>query len=235
MRPCAVAALFWLALPAFPAAVSAQQSASKETESAAPADKLVSLDVEETSLLSAIKLLMKSAQADYTIDNALRGAIVTAHLTNMRLRAALDTLLKASSLPAAYRYEDGIYNFIPRVETLETTLPAEPGPEAPAETSEPHLAIIKVNFVDPALIARLLGGTVIQSMGQSYGLVNFVGLSGFFGFNTSDSLYNGYGQPFGNSGYPGSFQSQSGSGSVLIEGPTDLPGNGGVPNNGPQR
>src|SRR5215472_14842322 len=78
-----VVALFWTALLALPVAAPAQQAVAGAAPApqSAPAEKRVSLDVEDVRLVTAIKLLMQSARADYTIDNALRGATVTAHLT----------------------------------------------------------------------------------------------------------------------------------------------------------
>src|SRR5689334_4440444 len=47
-------------------------------------DKHVSLNVEQVSLLDAIRKLMKSVDAEFVIDSALKEATVTLHLEDVR-------------------------------------------------------------------------------------------------------------------------------------------------------
>ena len=78
-----------MALSALPA--QAQESNTAATSAATttapnPLDnKKVSLHVEEVTLATAVKTLMTGVGAEFTIDEALNEAYVTAKLTNIRL------------------------------------------------------------------------------------------------------------------------------------------------------
>src|SRR5258706_9506795 len=58
--------------------------AEKKGEKSSLNDKRVSLNVEQVSLLEAIRQLMKSVQGEYVIDSALKEATVTLHLEDIR-------------------------------------------------------------------------------------------------------------------------------------------------------
>lgn len=147
------------ALVAVPAFAQAQQN-SAPPASTAPAspldDKRVSLNVEDVTLSTAIRTLMTGLGADFTIDDALEGARVTAHLTNLRLKVVLATLSKASTLPITYKFEKGIYRFSPKVEPPPT--PPQPAPKKPAP--DPVQDKIKVDAAKARRIAEILSGNL---------------------------------------------------------------------------
>lgn len=182
-----------LTVSVLPAPVRAQdppaQNADKKNDSATKlADRRVTLQVEEASLSNAVRMLMKSVGADFSIDPALRDARVTANLTNIRLQIALDTLMRISTIPATYRVAEGVYIFEPRKEE-----PPAPPPVLEEESkSGPKVRYeyIKVRNVDASYLAYLLGGQPFSVMGQNYGA---------FGgdFSGSKTFSNG---PFGGSG-----------------------------------
>src|SRR5947209_5690428 len=61
------------------------------------ADKRVTVDADTLRLTEALPPLMKSAGADFVVDNALKNATVSVHLNNVRFQTALDTLVKVCS------------------------------------------------------------------------------------------------------------------------------------------
>lgn len=138
------------------------------------ADKRVSIDAEDATLASVITTLMRGVGANYTLDNSLRQIRVTAHLHDLPLQTTLDVLLRSVAPPTTYRVENGIYRFGPRV---EPSAPAAEGPAMPENglntSGIRHIQVARVNFIDAAEAARLLGGIPIRtSDGQTYGLVD---------------------------------------------------------------
>jgi hypothetical protein len=193
VTPALTAGVLLTGLCVLPTTAHAQDPpAETKSDTQKLADKKVTLRVEETSLSAALKVLMKSAGADFSVDPALKEARVTVSLTNVRLQVALDTLMKVSTLPASYRVsESGIYLFEPRKDPP----PSENLPPPPAEKTKPappqvRYETIHLQNADPSYIAWLLGGQPFQVMGQNYGA---------FGgdFSGSKTFSNG---PFGGSG-----------------------------------
>jgi len=86
----------------------------------------IKLDLENADLYSALKLLFAQIKANYTLDPSLRQLPVTAHLSNVPFRIALDTLLRSvnSPVPLTYKVESGIYSILEKKEILEPN--AEP-------------------------------------------------------------------------------------------------------------
>lgn len=204
LKPALPAGILLATLCAFPPVARADEEppAEKKTDTTNLADKRVTLKVEEVSLTAAIKMLMKSVGADFSIDPALRDSYVTAHLTNVRLSVALNTLMKVSTLPAEYHIEGGVYIFEPRkaAPPPEIIRKEEPKPEP----FKPRFETIKLNNADAAHIAWLLGGQPFQVLGQNYGAIGTgdfsgsktfsnggIGGSGLFGGSGSVILGNG--------------------------------------------
>ncbi|HLJ57821.1 MAG TPA: hypothetical protein VKT77_22480 [Chthonomonadaceae bacterium] len=86
-------------------------------------DVKVTVNADKANLVDAIRDLMKSAKADFRIDNELKDGTVSLHLTDMPFKDALATLIKVSTVPVAYETTDGIFHF---------KLRPEPPPDAPA-------------------------------------------------------------------------------------------------------
>jgi hypothetical protein len=196
LTPALTAGVLLTGLCALPTTAHAQEPpAEAKSDTKSPvnklADKKVTLRVEETSLSVALKLLMKSAGADFSVDPALKDARVTVNLTNVRLQVALDTLMKVSSLPATYRVSDtGIYLFEPRPDPPPVENPPPSDNSTKPAPPQARYEYIRLKNADPSYIAWLLGGQPFQVLGQNYGA--------FSGdFSGSKTFSNG---PFGGSG-----------------------------------
>lgn len=143
--------------------------------------KRVSVDAEDATLASVITVLMQNVGANYTLDASLRQIRVTVHLHNLPLQTTLDVLLRSAAFPVMVRIENGIYNFLPRP---AADTPVAETIAAPNNGINPggirHIQVARVNFIDAAEAARLLGGIPIVTSGQTYGLVdpNKLGLVG---------------------------------------------------------
>ena len=170
----AVVVLTMTAIGIAPLAAGAQEAGSvKNTAGMTPlADKRVTLDLDDIALTAAIRQVMNSVHASYTLDNALGAARVTAHLTDVRLNTALDMLMRVSSVPAEYQVEQGVYVFSRRQEAVQAVAAAVAG-QATAEPARPtHYEKIQVNFVDAGALAQLLGGRAVRVGFNSFGIVD---------------------------------------------------------------
>src|SRR5579884_278262 len=220
-----MAALSCASLLAGPLAARAQQPAASQAQSADEVrleNKKVSLQIEDGRLTQAIKLLMESVGANYTLDARLQGAVVTASLTHVPLRTALETLLKASSIPATYRMEDNIYSFELQQQTpdVQAGLP-QTGPAKTEEGKEKQITKISLLHIDPADIVPALGGQVFQVNYQNYGILggnNGTGRQGsgllgdFSGIGNTFGPWNGGGNTAGPGIGGGAAGTGSGSG-----------------------
>src|SRR5436305_550317 len=107
-----------LGLTALPVNAGAQ---AKEDPAASggttdPANKKIDLDLESSNLYYGLKLLFSQVKANFVIDDSLKSLTVTAHLTQVPFRVALETLLKSTNTPLTYTVDNGIYNVKPKVE-----------------------------------------------------------------------------------------------------------------------
>ncbi len=177
--------------------------------------KRVTLNVESADLRLALKLLFDAAGANYTLDQAVQGT-VTVSLRDIPFRTALESLLRStqSQNPLTYRVEDGVYVITPQLR--EPTVAVESTVEAPAVPAKRTIKI-PVNWVDGALLAQALGGSVIDlGSGQRMGLMGNggsfgggFGTSGFGGMGLGDlnggrSMGSGFGS-FGNGSFGSGF------------------------------
>src|SRR3974390_1309441 len=117
-------------LTAAPVRVHAQDERQNTPGQSDPASKKIDLDLESTNLYYGLKLLFSQVKANFTIDESLKSLTVTAHLTQVPFRIALETLLKSTSTPLTYRVENGIYSVILKVEEA-------PAPEDVKSTTNP--------------------------------------------------------------------------------------------------
>jgi len=122
----------------------------------------VSLDLESSSLYYGLKLLFTQAKCNFTIDESLKSLTVTAHLTDVPFRIALETLLKSTSMPLTYKLENGIYSVIPKIE--EPLLKVDTGGAAPANKSSEvaRIRLVRVHNVSDLDIVQALGGTILN-------------------------------------------------------------------------
>lgn len=211
-----VLSLAALCLLPFAAGAQGTDANAKATSGPATGDTLVSVNVDDVSLMGTIKQMMNSVHADYTIDGSLRGAKVTAHLNDVRLSVALSVLLKSSSVPATFSEDHGIFSITPRTEKPSIMVQHTGKKEAEPVPQTPRTEKISVNFVDAGALARLLGGNPFYIGGQS------------FGFFDSSSTH------WGESGAPGSSSSNFfgfglGGGSNVLLGNAGTSGGGRKP------
>ena len=169
-----VAVLAIAAMGMAPIAAGAQETGAAGSASSATslADKRVTMDLDDIALTTAIRQLMNSVHASYTLDNALAAARVTAHLTDVRLNTALDMLMRVSSVPAEYQVEQGVYVFSRRKDAVQAVASAVAGQETTEKNSTPRFVKIQVNFVDAGMLARLLGGQAVYAGFNSFGIVD---------------------------------------------------------------
>jgi hypothetical protein len=125
------------------------------------ADRKVSIDLDNARLVVAVPQLLKSVGAEYIIDADVKNAIISSHLTNVKLHTALDVLMRVSSLPVQYTFEKGVYHFSKKVEPPPETpspLPYTPGeavlPPPPTSLDE----TIDVHEVQTFDLLRVLNG-----------------------------------------------------------------------------
>lgn len=126
-------------------------------------NKVVSLDLEGVDLYQALTLLFKQAKAQYTLDNSLRGTLITVHI-KQPFKAALETVLKTSGLPITYQYQDNVYSVIPIKPTEELT---------PDGTDDPETKVTPRARISRSFGSNLSGETLIAFLGGR--TVNFVG------------------------------------------------------------
>jgi hypothetical protein len=198
------------ALTTFGLASEATAQGEGASSASSAVKKRVDLNLENADIRHALKLLFNAAGVNYTIDPAVQGT-VTVSLNDVQFRTALESLLKsvASRTAITYRVEDNVYHVAPRKEVAEAPEPAkepEPQPEKRTRITKIHL-----NFIDPADLAQVLGGTVIQTrygvnalmLGFGNGTGNAgQGQGGQGGFGQGQFGQGGFGQGgFGQGGF----------------------------------
>ena len=130
-------ALGLLAAPLRAHAQDAQSPGNDPNSNSDASNQSIKLDLENTDLYSALKLLFAQIKANYTLDPGLRQLPVTAHLTNIPFRIALDTLLRSvnSPVPLTYKVESGVYSILEKKVEVDTN--GEPTtPEAPVASNK---------------------------------------------------------------------------------------------------
>ena len=124
-------------------------------------NKVVKLDLESADLYYALKLLFSQVKADFTLDNSLKGTLITVKI-NQPFRIALESVLKASGLPITYANENGVYRVVPIAsDTTEIgTTPEDPnGTPPPFTRNIPRR--IRLNNLNGMDIIGLFGGRAI--------------------------------------------------------------------------
>jgi len=229
-----------LSLTAIGIAAPVRSIAQDDNSSAAKANdilnKKIDVDLESTNLYYGLKLLFSQVKANFTIDESLKSLTVTAHLTQVPFRIALETLLKSTSTGLTYKIENGIYSVVPKQETVVDVKLDDPQPgNAPVNPNGGFkFGIIRTNNIDAMSIVQAFGGHIVTvgyspptfgqgglgaGNGQSGGLgaggaggfggggAGFGGGSGFGGYNGSSGTGG-----FGNNGGSGGGGQQGGSG-----------------------
>ena len=125
------------------------------------AEMKVSIDVDRGRLVEVVPKLMKSVGAEFSIDADVKDALVSSHLTNVKLQTVLDVLLRVSTIPVQVTLEKGVYHFSKKPELPPEAPP--PTPRAPAEPLLPPLPTtaedgIDVHNVQTFDLLRVLNG-----------------------------------------------------------------------------
>ncbi len=169
--------------------------------------KMISLDLEGVDLYVALSMLFKQAKVQYSLDNSLRGTLVTIHL-KQPFRRGLEAVLKASGLPITYQYNDGVYSVIPIRDE-----PVTVEPEVTPEPKKPDVKItrIRINNVSPIDIVSFLGGRVLNFTNGF--LPPHVGFNPFMGGGGMAGGRGGMGGG-GGGGFGGGFGGGMGSGGL---------------------
>jgi len=162
-----------------------------------PANAKIDLDLESTNLYYGLKLLFSQVRANFTIDESLKSLTVTAHLTGVPFRVALETLLKSTSAPLTYKVENGIYSVVPKVEEVQNQPVQEPVESLPRLGGGYKYGIIRPSNTSAFDIVSAFGGTLVY-VGYdktSYG-------NGGMGGNRSNGMSSGSGSSgFGSGGF----------------------------------
>ena len=183
MYGLACVSLTALGLLAAPMGAHAQDAPGNDpTSSSDVSNQPIKLDLENADLYSALKLLFAQIKANYTLNPELRQLPVTAHLSNVPFRIALDTLLRSvnSPVPLTYKVESGIYSILEKKEVIENN----PETDKPDVEQKSNKLTYKKFYgstgeirYNSAYLALLLGAKHIPSIvGQQQG-----GAGGGFG------------------------------------------------------
>lgn len=218
-------AILGLAVGATPA--FAQDNSPKNNDEVILSSKEVALDLDGVDLYVALTMLFKQAKVQYSLDNSLRGTLVSVHI-KQPFKNALESVLRASGMPITYQYTDGVYSVIPIVEE-----PVQTVSETAPETRKPEKRISKiyVHNISPIDIVAFLGGNVLHfTSGFSQQYIGFnpfargggsnMGGGGSFGGGFAGGMgsggLGGFGQGggVGSAGGAGSNSFTTGNGSV---------------------
>ena len=175
-----------------------------------PTMKKVSLDLEQTNLYSALKLLFGHINANYFLDPSLKNSEVSVHLRDVPFKIVLDTLIKSTGLPITWKFEDNIYRIVPK--EVETANPTENGTDATKPVEDEKAAkfviISRDTFAfDGLSIAEALGGKSFSILPRVFDYNPYPGSSSGGGGNQG-----GGGSGFGGGGLGGG-GNQGGGGS----------------------
>ena len=103
-------------------------------------DPVFTISVSDAPLYEALRSLFTQAKVNYTIDPAVRSIHVTAAMSNLPLRMAVDTLLHATGKNnLTFRVENGIYNILSHEEGSVPTagVSSVPGAKIPDDSPVP--------------------------------------------------------------------------------------------------
>ena len=167
------------------------------------ADKKVSIDLDDARLVMAVPQLLKSVGAEYIIDADVKNAVISSHLTSVKLHTALDVLMRVSSLPVQYTFEKGVYHFSKKV---------EPPLEAPA--SNPYTPGEAVLPPPPSSLDETIDVHEVQTFDLLRVLNGVFGTQGAIGDPGSNGSLSGYSSA-SNRGISGKGITAGSSGSVF--------------------
>ena len=166
-----------LALMASPSAAHAQgqdaQAPGNDPASGSEAsNQPIKLDLENADLYSALRLLFAQIKANYLLDPGLRQLSVSAHLSNIPFRTALDLLLRSvnSPVPLTYKVEGGVYSITEKKTVTDeggvVDTPPDPGAQSNLLKYRKFYGTTGELHYNSFYIARLLKAQLIPSIVQ---------------------------------------------------------------------
>ena len=170
-----------MGLLALPGGSARAQDPPPASDANDPTMKKVSLDLEQTNLYSALKLLFSHINANYFLDPSLKNSEVSVHLHDIPFKTVLDTLVKSTGLPITWKFEDNIYRIVPK--EVEVAADPETGkiPDAndPKEAAAKFVIISRDSFAfDGLSIAEALGGKNFSILPRVFDFNPYPGTSG---------------------------------------------------------
>lgn len=187
----------------------------------------VSVQFDNADIRYALKQLFQSAGVNFTLDSSVEGR-VTASLTDVSFKAALESILKSSAsiVKLTYRVEGGIYNIAPKQEDAPLVTKTDEPKED--EKKRPQVTTIHLNFADVEDVTRALGGTVIQTrFSGTFGILGGTANGANGGRGGAGNGLNGNGQNSNGNGF-GNGQNgggnnvgglNPGNGTTIVQGP----------------
>jgi hypothetical protein len=175
--------------------------------------KKIDLDLESSNLYYGLKLLFSQVKANFTIDESLKSLTVTAHLSQVPFRVALETLLKSTSTPLTYKVESGIYSVVPKVEPpIDITIDTQASTLVDHSGGGYKFGIIHPNNMSAIDIVTAFGGHIVNvgynasTFGQG-GLGGGAGSgqNGFGGGGCGGGGFGGGAGGFGAGGFGGGY------------------------------
>lgn len=189
----------------------------------------ITLDVTDADVHTVLSTIAKQAGLNVSVSADVRGRVTVA-LRNVTPEVALQTVAKAAG--ARFRLDGEVYviDSQPLPPTRPATKPAtrpapiavapapakpvvpaaDPGPVSAQDPDREIVRVIKLNYLDPSMVAQLMGGSVLGSgvsaMGSPYhnlqrggrgGGYGRYGGGGYGGYGGSPSYGGGYGRSGG--------------------------------------
>ena len=149
-------------LTATPVRAHAQDDGGGAGTASDPANKKIDLDLESSNLYYGLKLLFSQVKANFTIDESLKSLTVTAHLTQVPFRVALETLLKTTTTPLTNKVENGIYSVVPKVEEAALTPEETKDNGTEIKSGGYKFGIIRPNNLSATDIVTAFGGHIVN-------------------------------------------------------------------------
>ena len=163
-----------------------------------PRNKLVPyLNLEQSSIHDALRILFKIAGAPYTIESNVQG-FVTVKLENQPFETVLRNVL--NQIGATYRVQEGVYEIVMRPVPTSSREYGAPS-SVPSEASAEGIRRIFIQSADPQLIMTLLTQTYGSTLKLSPEISVLIapgmaatggGFSSGFGGSKTSSMSSGF-------------------------------------------
>jgi hypothetical protein len=213
--------------PGDAAAQDLTSPAAKAAPAAGAADRMVSLNLRDTPLRTALQMLFEGSGQQHAVENSVPNVPITLQIRDIPFQTALRTLVRLAGVTFQKDGEIFIVRLRQPAPEFTASIVEPPAPtETLAGTRDEVVEKIPINYLHPAIVAYLVGGQLIPTEDQvqpGFGGGAYGGLggssagngSGFYGSGGGAGLgiggnlgfLNGgqgsFGQPFGNFGNSG--------------------------------